>query len=185
MSQPSRLQEKYQKKIKPQLKKELKLKNQLAIPAVKKVVINTGVKEAAQDKGVLQKVVDYMTKIVGQKPKVARATKSIAGFALRQGDPVGVTATLRGRRAFEFLDKLFTIVLPRVRDFQGVKLNAFDPHGNYTLGLEEQVVFPEIEYDKIDKVRGLEVTIVTTNQDIPGSKRLLELLGMPFEKPEE
>lgn len=180
-----RLQEVYRQKIVPQLQKEFELNNSLAVPRVVKVVINVGIKEAAKDKGVLQKGINYLAQIAGQKPKVTRARLSIAGFQLREGSPVGLTVILRKQRMYEFLDKLLTIVLPRVRDFQGVKRGAFDGSGNYTLGLREQIVFPEVDYDKIDRVRGLEITLVTNTDDDKQAKRLLELLGMPFEKKEK
>lgn len=178
----TRLAEFYQEKIKPQLKQELKIKNDLAVPYVEKVVVNIGLKEAADDKGVLKSVSEYLAQITGQKPKVTRARKSIAGFSLREGSPVGLKVTLRHAKMYQFLDKLFNIVLPRVRDFQGVKLTAFDHQANYTLGLEEQTVFSEVDYDKIDKSRGLEITIVTSVDQKDQAKRLLQLMGMPFEK---
>jgi large subunit ribosomal protein L5 len=174
--------EKYQNQVVPTLLEEMGLSNKWAAPKVSKVVINIGLKEAAHDKGVLEKATDQLATITGQKPKVTRAKQSIANFKLRQGDPVGLTVTLRGRRMHDFMNKLFQIVLPRVRDFQGVSLTAFDKMGNYTLGLSEQIVFPEIDYSKIDKVRGLEITFVNTAGDAKISKRLLELLGMPFKK---
>lgn len=175
------LKQKYQEQIIPQLKQDLGIDNVMALPRVRKVNINIGVKEAAHDKGVLEKVVEQMTAIAGQKPKVTRARTSIANFKVREGDPVGVTTTLRGQRMYDFMTKLFTIVLPRVRDFHGTPANSFDAQGNYTLGLSEQTVFAEIEYGKIDRVRGLEMTFVT-NSNPKSAKRLLELMGMPFEK---
>jgi len=175
----------YKTKLLPQLKQEFKLTNDLAVPKVSRIVINVGVKEAAQDKGVLTKAVDYLTQITGQKPRVNQARLSIAGFSLRQGAPVGLSVTLRGKRLYQFMDKLFTIVLPRVRDFQGVKRTAFDQQANYNLGLREQVVFPEVNYDKIDRVRGLEITFVTNTDNLTQAERLLELLGMPFTKKED
>ncbi len=174
--------EKYQTQVVPTLLEEMGLTNTMAAPKVSKVVLNIGLKEAAHDKGVLERATDQLATIAGQKPKITRAKQSIANFKLRQGDPVGLTVTLRGRRMHDFMNKLFQIVLPRVRDFQGVSLKAFDKKGNYTLGLSEQIVFPEIDYSKIDKVRGLEITFVNTAGDAKISKRLLELLGMPFKK---
>jgi len=172
----------YVEKVVPQLREEFGIENIMAVPKISKVVINVGLKDAAHDKGVLDKTIEQMTTISGQKPKVTRAKKSIANFKLRQGDPVGVTATLRGKRMYDFLQKLVTIVLPRVRDFQGVSTSAFDGNGNYTLGLAEQIVFPEIDYAKVDKIRGLEICIVIGAGDAKISRRLLELLGMPFRK---
>lgn len=184
MKQP-RLQTYYREKIVPQLKQELSLSNDLAVPKITKIVINVGVKEAAKDKGVLEKAIAYMTQIAGQRPKVTRARLSIAGFQVREGAPVGLSVTLRHGRMYQFLDKLFTIVLPRVRDFQGVKRDAFDRQGNYTLGLKEQIIFSEIDYDKIDRVRGLEISIITNTNKKNHALRLLELMGMPFEKLKE
>ena len=178
----NRLYQKYQQEVVPTLQKEWGLKNPLAVPRVEKVVVSIGIGEMAHNKEILQKASDYLAQITGQKPKLCRAKKSIAGFKIRQGDPIGLMVTLRRRRMYDFLDKLFTIVLPRVRDFQGVSRTAFDGHGNYNLGLREQTVFPEIDYDKIDKVRGLQVTIVTNTDDDKKAERLLELLGLPFEK---
>ena len=156
--------------------------NIMAQPKVIKIVLNIGLKEAVHDKGVLEKASEQLAAIAGQKPKVTRAKTSIANFKVRQGDPVGLTVTLRGKRMRDFVTKLVTIVLPRVRDFHGVPTTAFDKRGNYTLGLPEQIVFPEIDFAKIDKVRGLEITLVN-NAGIPeAAKKLLESLGMPFKK---
>lgn len=176
------IQQDYKNIAIPALMKEFEIKNPMALPRISKVVINMGVKEAAHDKGVLDKVVDQLTTIAGQKVKITTAKLSIAGFKVREGDPVGVTATLRGKRMDDFVKKLITIVLPRVRDFQGVSLTAFDSRGNYTLGLTEQIVFPEIDYAKVDKIRSLEVTLVMKNANAKIAHRLLELLGMPFAK---
>lgn len=172
----------YQETVVPKLMEEFGITNKMAVPRVQKVVVNTGVKEGANDKGIIEKVADQMAAITGQKAKVTRAKKSIANFKLREGSPIGLAATLRGKRMNDFLEKLINIVLPKVRDFQGVSDKSFDIKGNYTLGLTEQIVFPEIEYGKIDKIRGLEVTIVMQSGDSKISKRLLELLGMPFKK---
>lgn len=176
------LREHYLKEVIPTLQQEFGFTNALAVPKVTKVLINIGLKEAAHDKGVLEKANEQLTQIAGQKPKITRARLSIANFKLREGDPVGLVATLRGARMYDFMTKLFQIALPRVRDFQGVSLTAFDKAGNYTLGLSEQIVFPEIDYSKIDKTRGLEVTFVSTAGNAKIAKRLLELLGMPFKK---
>ena len=151
-------------------------------PKITKVVLNIGLKEAVHDKGVLEKASEQLAAIAGQKPKVTRAKISIANFKVRQGDPVGLTVTLLGKRMQDFVTKLISIVLPRVRDFHGVSGTAFDKKGNYTLGFTEQIVFPEIDYAKIDKIRGLEVTLVTSATNPEQSRKLLELLGMPFKK---
>lgn len=156
--------------------------NKMAVPKVTKIVLNIGLKEAAHDKGVLEKAMEQLAIIAGQKPKVTRAKISIANFKLREGDVVGLAVTLRGKRMDDFMTKLFTIVLPRVRDFRGVSATAFDGRSNYTLGLSEQIVFPEIDFAKIDKVRGLEITFVTTAKNAQETRKLLELLGMPFIK---
>lgn len=156
--------------------------NKLAEPKVTKVVLNIGLKEAVHDKGVLEKASEQLAIISGQKPKITRARTSIANFKVRAGDPVGLTVTLRGKRKNDFLTKLFTIVLPRVRDFHGVSTTAFDKAGNYTLGLSEQIVFPEIDYAKIDKIRGLEITLVNTAKNPEAARKLLESMGMPFKK---
>lgn len=156
--------------------------NVMAEPKIIKINVNIGLKEAANDKGILEKVAQQLADITGQKAKVTRAKKSIANFKLREGAPVGLTVTLRGKRMRDFLTKLVNIVLPRVRDFHGVSAKAFDGQGNYTLGLSEQIVFPEIDYAKIDKIRGLEITIVTNSGNAEKARKLLELSGMPFEK---
>ena len=178
----SRLLEKYRKQIIPKLKQEFKVKNLMAVPKIIKVVINIGVGEISSNKTALNKVGEYMSDLAGQKPLITKAKKSIAEFKTPVGSPIGLVVTLRKKRAFDFLDKLFSLVLPRVRDFKGVKKNAFDGRGNYTLGLTEQIIFPEVKYDKIDCVRGLEITIVTDAKDKQKAERLLEELGMPFEK---
>ena len=176
------LQLTYQNEVKPALMKELGINNPMAAPKITKVVINIGLKEAVSDKGVLEKAKAQLSEVAGQLPKITRAKKSIANFKLREGDVVGLTATLRGKRMYDFLTKLFTLVLPRVRDFQGVSTTAFDKVGNYTLGLSEQIVFPEIDYAKIDKIRGLEITVVVEHSNAEKSRKLLTLLGMPFKK---
>ena len=176
------LKDHYQQTIVPKLMAEFDIQNKMAVPKIDKVVINVGLKEAAHDKGVLEKASEQIAAISGQKPKVTTAHLSIAGFKIRQGDPVGLTVTLRGRRMYDFVLKLFGIALPRVRDFQGVPVKAFDAGGNYTLAILEQIVFPEIDYGKVDKIRGLQITFVIKTADVTMAKRLLELLGMPFEK---
>lgn len=159
---------------------EFGYRNVMEAPRVEKVVLNIGLGEATQNQKALESAEKDLTAITGQHPVVTRAKKSIAAFKIRTGMPIGLRVTLRGRRMWEFLDKLMNAVLPRIRDFQGVPRNAFDGRGNYTLGLKEQTIFPEIEYDKIEKVRGLEITVVTTARSDAEGRRLLELLGMPF-----
>jgi large subunit ribosomal protein L5 len=177
------LQERYQDEVKPQLMREFGLQNVMQVPRVQKVVVNIGVgSETATDNKALDAAVHDLTIIAGQKPVVAKARKSISNFKLREGKPIGVKVTLRGQRMWAFLDRLMNVALPRVRDFRGVPDESFDGRGNYTLGLREQLVFPEIDYDKIDKVRGLEITVVTSAQDDEQGRRLLQLLGMPFSK---
>ena len=156
--------------------------NIMAQPKLVKIVLNIGLKEAVHDKGALEKASEQLAVISGQKPKVPRAKTSIANFKVREGDPVGLTVTLRGKRMQDFMTKLVTVVLPRVRDFHGVSATAFDKKGNYTLGLSEQIVFPEIDYSKIDKIRGLEVTVVTNARDHDKGHKLFEILGVPFKK---
>ena len=175
------LQEKYQKEVRDQLMKDFQLANVMQVPRVEKVVVNVGVgSETQNDSKALDAAVSDMTIITGQKPVVAKARKSIANFKLRENKPIGVKVTLRGQRMWAFLDRLMNVALPRVRDFRGVPSEAFDGRGNYTLGLREQLVFPEIEYDKIDKVRGMEITVVTSAPNDEQGRRLLQLLGMPF-----
>ncbi len=175
------LKERYQE-IVPALMKALNLENVMQAPRVQKVVINIGVGEALDNAKALEGAVNDLTIIAGQKPVVTRARKSIAGFKLREGNPIGVKVTLRGERMWSFLDRLMNVALPRVRDFRGVSPNSFDGRGNYTLGLREQLVFPEIDYDKIDKVRGMEISIVTTARNDEEGRELLRMLGMPFRK---
>jgi large subunit ribosomal protein L5 len=176
------MKERYQKEIAPVLFKELNLENVMQIPQVSKVVVNIGVGEALDNAKALDAAVGDMVKITGQKPIITTARKSIANFKLREGRQIGVKVTLRGERMWSFLDRLLNVALPRVRDFRGISPNSFDGRGNYTLGLREQLVFPEIEYDKIDKLRGLEITIVTTAQTDDQARKMLQLLGMPFRK---
>ena len=176
-----KLEEKYKKEIVPKLAKEMGVKNPLAVPKIEKIVLNVGLGEALKDRGVLEKVSKQLAAISGQKAVVTLARRSIAGFKLRKGNAIGLKVNLRGRRMYNFLEKLITIVLPRVRDFRGVSPKSFDGFGNYTLGIKEQIVFPEIEFTEIDKIRGLEITIVTTAKDDRWGKRLLEFLGMPFQ----
>lgn len=176
------LLEKYQKEIVPQLMKETGIKNPLAVPKVERVVLNVGLGEALKDKGVLDRVGKQLAMISGQKPVVTLARKSIAGFKLRKGDPIGLKVTLRGEKMYNFLEKLIAIVLPRIKDFRGVSPKSFDGFGNYTLGIREDIVFPELESTEARKSTGLEITMVTTAKDDKEGRRLLELLGMPFKK---
>lgn len=176
------LLEKYQKQIIPELKEELKLESIMAVPRISKVVVNIGLKEAKDDKKILEPVGQQIAAITGQTPNVRRAKKSIAGFKLGKGVPIGLAVTLRGGKAFSFLEKLFNIVLPRVRDFSGIKETGFDGNGNFSFGVVEQIVFPEIDFSKIDKSRGLQITIVTNTRDDQRAKMLLTKLGMPFAK---
>lgn len=178
----SRLKERYQNEVAPAMVKAFSLRNQMQIPRIGKVVINIGVGEALDNAKALEAAVSDLTTITGQKPIQTKARKSIANFKLREGRIIGTKVTLRGQRMWDFLDRLVNVALPRVRDFRGVSSNAFDGRGNYTLGLRDQLIFPEIEYDKIDKLRGMEVTIVTTAQNDEQARSLLQLLGMPFRK---
>jgi Ribosomal protein L5 len=176
------LREKYQKEIAPALMKSLALSNVMQIPAITKVVVNIGMGEAMDNPKALDAAVADLTAITGQKPVITKARKSIANFKLREGRAIGTSVTLRGDKMWAFLDRLMNIVLPRVRDFRGVSAESFDGRGNYTLGLREQIIFPEIEYDKVDKVRGMEITIVTTATSDDQATALLQMLGMPFRK---
>ena len=174
------LKEKYQKEVSPILMKEFGYSNVMQVPRLVKVVLNIGVGEAIQNAKALEAAERDLAAISGQHPITTRSKHSIAAFKLREGMPVGMKVTLRGRRMHQFLDKLINVVLPRIRDFQGVSADAFDGQGNYTLGFKEQIMFPEIEFDKVDKLRGLELSIVTTAHSDEEARRLLELLGMPF-----
>lgn len=165
-----------------QLKEKLSIKNINAVPKLAKIVLNMGVKDALSDKKNLEKAGSQLSRISGQKPKTTRAKKAISTFKLREGDEIGLVVTLRGRRMYDFFEKLVGIVLPRLRDFRGVKINSFDGHGNYTLGFEETTVFPEIDPATVDKAQGLEIVIVTTARNNQEGMALLESLGMPFEK---
>ncbi len=179
----NRLQTKYQTEVIPALKKEFEKTNVLAIARPTKIVVNVGLSKKDTDSAKhLESVIGQLTVITGQKPKVASAKKSIAGFKMRQGDPVGVCVTLRGNQMWEFLDKLISITLPRVKDFQGVSKKHVDAAGNYNLGISEQIVFPEINYDQVTKMTGVQITIVSRTDTKEESLRMLELLGMPFEK---
>jgi len=180
----NRLQEKYNSVVVPALRKAFEFKNIMQVPRVEKVVVNIGMGEALDNPKALESAVSDLAIITGQKPVMTKARKSIANFKLREGRLIGTKVTLRGDRMWAFLDRLMTTALPRVRDFRGVSPNAFDGRGNYTLGLRDQLIFPEIEYDKIDKLRGMEVTIVTTARNDNQARAMLQLLGMPFSKKE-
>lgn len=180
-----RLQRHYHQEVIPIFRKEFKVKSDYAVPRIEKVVLNVGLAEPDHQDQALQNMTEQLKVITGQSPRLTRAKKSIAGFKLRAGAPIGLMVTLRGRRMYQFLEKFVQIVLPRFKDFQGVARSSFDGHGNYNIGLEEQIVFPEIEYDKIDKIRGLQITIVTTTHNKKYAERLLELIGMPFKKDEQ
>lgn len=178
----NRLKTKYQQEIVPVLKKEFKIDNIFAVPKIEKIVVNMGITDQQNREKAIENVVEQFKVITGMKPNITRAKKSIATFKTRAGDPLGVMVTLRGEYMWEFLDKLISLALPRVKDFQGISSTAFDANGNYNLGIEEQIVFPEINYDNIESVRGLQATIVTTTNDSNAARRMLELLGMPFAK---
>ena len=175
-----RLQEKYQKEVVPALTEKFGYKNVMQLPKVEKVIINMGVGEAVGNPKALDAAVSDLTIISGQKPLLSRAKKSLAAWKLREGMPIGCKVTLRGERMYQFLDKFMNVALPRVRDFRGVSGTAFDGRGNYAVGLKEQLIFPEIEYDKIDKIRGMNIVIVTTAQTDEEARELLKLMGMPF-----
>ena len=182
LREPARLQRRYQDEIFPALVSKFRYTNPMKVPKLEKVVVNVGVGEATQNARAIDAVVSDLTTITGQKPIIIKARKSVAQFKLRAGMEIGAKVTLRGRRMFDFLDKLVNVALPRIRDFRGVSATAFDGHGNYTLGLREQLVFPEIDYDKIDKLRGLEVCIVTTAETDDEARWLLSGFGMPFSR---
>jgi large subunit ribosomal protein L5 len=177
-----RLRQRYQDEVTPALVKEFRLSNAMQVPRLEKVVINIGLGEAVQNGKAIDAATIDLRIITGQQPIIVRAKKSVAAFKVREGMPIGAKVTLRGRRMYEFLDKLINVALPRIRDFRGIDPKAFDGHGNYTLGLREQLVFPEIDYDKIDKLRGMEVCIVTSAKTDDEGRALLTGLGMPFRK---
>ena len=178
----NQMQEQYQKEVAPALFKEFNFKNVMQVPRIEKIVVNIGLGEAMAEPKTLEAAISDLTQIVGQKPVMTKSRKSIANFKLREGVVIGTKVTLRGERMWAFLDRLLNVALPRVRDFRGVSTNAFDGRGNYTLGLRDQLIFPEIDYDKIDKLRGMEVTIVTSAKTDDQARALLDLLGMPFKK---
>jgi len=175
-----RLRSKFEKEVAPALLKELELKNTMAVPRLNKIVVNMGMGEATQNSKILDPAVNELGQITGQKPIITKAKKSIAAFKVREGQAIGTMVTLRGDRMYEFFDRLVNIVLPRVRDFRGVSTKSFDGRGNYTLGLHDQLIFPEISYEKVDKQKGMNVTIVTTAANDNQARSLLKHLGMPF-----
>ena len=176
----ARLKERYQKEVAPAIAKEFGIINPMAIPRLDKIVLNMGMGEAIANSKVLDTAVEELKAIAGQKPVITRAKKSIASFKLRQNMPIGVMVTLRGEQMYEFFDRLVSIALPRVRDFRGVSPKAFDGRGNYTIGIREQLIFPEIDFNKVDKLRGMNISIVTTARDDEQARALLKALGMPF-----
>jgi len=176
-----RLKVRYREEVRPRLQQELDFSNLMQVPRLDKVVVNMGVGDALKDGRMLEAAVDDLTTITGQKPVITKARKSIAGFKLREGMSIGAKVTLRGDRMWEFIDRLVAIAIPRIRDFRGLDPNAFDGHGNFTLGLTEQLIFPEIDYDKVVKVRGMDITVVTTGRNDDEGRALLVALGFPFE----
>ncbi|MGD9563254.1 MAG: 50S ribosomal protein L5 [Pyrinomonadaceae bacterium] len=176
----ARLREKYKKEIAPALAKEFDIKNPMAIPKIEKIVVNMGLGEASANAKILDVASDELKVVTGQKPVVTKAKKSIAAFKLRQGMSIGTMVTLRGDRMYEFLDRLISVALPRVRDFRGISGKAFDGRGNYTLGIREQLIFPEIDFNKVDKTRGMNISIVTTAKNDEQARSLLKSMGMPF-----
>lgn len=176
----SRLYEKYKNTVREELKKELNLKNIMMVPRMEKIVINSGVGEATQNIKILDKVIEELTTISGQKPAVRRASKSIAAFRLRAGMPVGATVTLRGARMYEFMDRFVSVVMPRIKDFRGLSPKSFDGRGNYTVAIKDQLVFPEIDYNKVERTKGLSITFVTSARTDEMGRALLKHLGMPF-----
>jgi large subunit ribosomal protein L5 len=178
----SRLKEKYQSEIVPELIKKFNYASIMQAPKIDKIIINMGIGDAVQNSKSLDNAVEELTLIAGQKPLVTKAKKSIAGFRLREGMPIGAKVTLRGARMYDFLDKLISVSLPRVRDFRGVSQKSFDGRGNYTLGVKEQLIFPEVDYDKVNKVRGMDIVIVTTAKTDEEARELLTQVGMPFKK---
>ena len=176
----ARLKDKYREEIAPALKERFEIENPMRIPGLEKIVVNMGVGEAVVNSRTLDGAVEDLAKITGQKPQIRRARKSIAGFKIREGMPIGARVTLRNERMWEFLDRFVSVALPRVRDFRGINPSSFDGRGNYAIGLREQVIFPEISYDAIDATRGLDVAVVTTTESDEEARELLRLLGMPF-----
>jgi len=180
LKQMARLKEKYKNEIAPAIAKEFGIENPMAIPKIEKIIVNMGVGEAIANSKILDTAVEELRTVTGQKPVITKAKKSIAAFKLRQGMPIGSMVTLRGNRMYEFLDRLISVALPRVRDFRGISAKAFDGRGNYTLGVREQLIFPEIDFNKVDKTRGMNISIVTTAKNDEQARALLKALGMPF-----
>lgn len=178
----ARLQKYYQETVVPQLMKELEVQNPMRIPRIEKITINMGVGDAVSDKKLIENAVTDLTKIAGQKPLLCKSRKSIASFKLREGLAIGVKVTLRGKRMYEFLDRLVSIAMPRIRDFRGVSPRSFDGRGNYNFGVKEQIIFPEIQYDQVDKIRGMDITITTTATDDKAGRALLNAFNFPFRK---
>jgi large subunit ribosomal protein L5 len=181
-SGPARLHQFYREQVVPRMRTELQIANLMQVPRISKITVNMGVGEAVADKKVMDAAVADLTKITGQKPLVTKSRKAIASFKIRAGLPIGAKVTLRGRRMYEFLDRLINIAMPRIRDFRGVSPRSFDGRGNYTLGVKEQIIFPEVEYDQIDQVRGMDITITTTARDDRMGRALLEAFNFPFRK---
>ncbi len=179
---PPRLAEKYRSEVAPKLKEDLGLANPMEIPRLTKIVVNMGVGDAAADAKLIDAAMEDLTVITGQKPKLNRARRSIANFKLREGQPIGASVTMRGDRMWEFFDRLIALAIPRVRDFRGLNPRSFDGHGNYSFGLTEQLVFPEVDYDKVVKVRGMDITICTSAKDDAGARALLDAFGFPFRR---
>ncbi len=183
MAARARLKERYEKEVRPGLMKEFGFTNPMQAPKLDKIVVNMGLGEAINNGKILDASIEQLAQITGQKPVVTKARKSIANFKLRQGQSIGAMVTLRGDRAYEFLDRLLNVALPRVRDFKGVSPKAFDGKGNYTLGVREQIIFPEINYDKVEKIKGMNISVVTTAKNDEEGRALLRALGMPFRQP--
>lgn len=177
-----RLFKRYREEVVPRLMKELGYKNALAVPRLEKIVINMGIKEGSTDIKIIDQAQEELAAITGQRPVVTRAKKSISAFKLRTGMPIGLKVTLRRRRMYEFFDRLVNVAMPRIRDFRGLSPKSFDDHANYSLGLQEQIIFPEVEYDKVKKVQGMDITVVTSTENKDHAKKLLESLGFPFKK---
>ena len=182
MAQKARLQEFYYSKVVPQLRSDLALSNPMEVPKIVKITVNMGVGEAVADKKVMDAAVGDMTRITGQKPLICKAKKAIAAFKVREGLPIGCKVTLRGARMYEFLDRLITVAMPRIRDFRGMSPRGFDGRGNYSMGVREQIIFPEIQYDTVDQLRGMDITITTTARDNKHGRALLEAFSFPFRK---
>jgi large subunit ribosomal protein L5 len=178
----ARLEKTYREKIVPELQKTLELKNVMQVPKITKITVNMGVGEAVADKKIMDNAVGDLAKLTGQKPQVSKARKAMASFKVREGQPIGCYVTLRGARMYEFLDRLISIAIPRIRDFRGLSTRSFDGRGNYSLGIKEQIIFPEIQYDQIDQLRGMDITITTTARDNKQGKALLEAFNFPFRK---